>query len=190
LRTTFTELFDEPHLGSDHHLTEAAVKDAVLVKVNLVSFGRFEKAVPFVDEELAHPTVSLGLMRLRVASLPSHVILKHASRVVERVIDRGVHVSVAGPYVRSPADDELVSRNRQVDEDPVVPSVPMVLMRCLQGDVATDDSVEERPELRGSLTDVILDSGGTLDTAKGDLNGILHGEPRFRRMSFEADRVP
>jgi hypothetical protein len=103
------------------------------------------------------------------------VIPKHASRVVEGVIDRGIHIFVEGSLVRSSADDELASRNLQIDDDPVLPSVPMVLMRRLQRDVAAGDSVEEGPELGSSLADVVFEGRGTQDAAKCDLNGILHG---------------
>jgi len=94
LWTALTSFLDEAHLGSDLDPLESVMEHAVLVKVDLVPFGCFEKSVPLVVEELADATTALVLVRLGIAPLLVAMILKHAFRVVEGVVDGGIQVLV------------------------------------------------------------------------------------------------
>jgi len=169
------DFFYEPHGASDLHPAESAMKDAVALKVDLVSFRRLDEPVPFIGEELADTTVLVVLMGLGVATPPLHVISKHPHRVVESLVDGSIQIPMSRACIGRSADDELGSGHRQADPNAVGPALlVVVVVRSLHGDPATRDVIEEGVELRRSLANVLVDRRRAVQPSKCELNEVWH----------------
>jgi hypothetical protein len=108
-------------------------------------------------------------VRLHVAALASHEILKPPADVVEGRIDRGVEILMRFVFVRGTVSDKLATRHRDVDADAVVLAVPRVPMGHLQGDVAGRDPSRQKVELGSPCTDVLLDGIRVRDSVERNL---------------------
>ena len=169
------DFLHEPHFATDLHPAEGSMKNAAALEVDLVPFRRLDEPVPLIAEELADTTAAVMLMRLGVATPPLHVILKHACRVIEGIIDGGKKIPMSRAFIGRSADDELGSGHREADPNTVGPALlVVVVVRSLQGDPATRDVIEKRVELRRSVANVLVDRWRAVQSSKGELNEVGH----------------
>jgi hypothetical protein len=175
------DLFDEPHASADREAIERVVKDAVAVEVELLALVGHDKPIPFVREQLGDAAVPCLLVRLHVASLPVHEVLKSTSGVVERRVDRRVQVLVVTIPRGHVSDDDLSAGVTNVDPNTVWVAVRRVPVRALDGDPAARDAGVDRIELIGPSPDVRLDGVGVGNIAERDLKANRHDGLSFER---------
>jgi len=114
-------------------------------------------------------------MRLDVGPADTRKVLDLALRGVERVADRDIDVGVRRVVRPRPVGRDRLTRQAQVDRDPVDPALVLVLPFGLDADVAPVDAVIERFDLLRMFADGLLDRVGRVDVAVGDLDRNGHG---------------
>jgi hypothetical protein len=122
----------------------------------------------------AEPYASPECRDLDVTTLPLHVVLKDATSVVEGIGDDRIEVLTSGCRTRAISHHEVRTGNRYLDANAMGFTVPMPMVRRLDGYTAARDAVGESLELGGSATDVFFDGWRCLDATEGDLDGDLH----------------
>jgi hypothetical protein len=112
-------------------------------------------------------------MRLHFAALNAHVLPEPPRGVGECIVDRDVKVRVP---LRSVArgDDEVASRDDELDPYAVGVTVVMMMVRSFQRDLQRDDASVVLEQLRRATFDV-------------ESNGIGGGEPTKRQLNVHPE---
>jgi len=98
--------------------------------------------------------------------------------VIERAVDRGVHILRSLPLVGTAVGDELRAGNGEIDAHAIMAAVMLVAMRSLDGDAAGDDAFVERAQLVSMPTDTRFEGVRALNVPKGNPQGEGHGPCR------------
>lgn len=111
--------------------------------------------------------------------------------MIERAVDRGVHILRSLPLVGAAVGDELRAGNGEIDAYAIVAAVMLVAMRSLDGDAAGDDAFVERAQLVSVPTDTGFEGVRALNVPKGNPQGEGHGPCRCnaRALPFQGDAL-
>jgi hypothetical protein len=107
-------------------------------------------------------------------SLALHMVLKDTPSVVEDIVDDGIEILACGIWTWANSDHEVRPGNRHLDANAMGLSVPVSMVRRLDGYAAMRDAIKKCLELRCTPIDVVCDGCRCLDAAERDLNGGLH----------------
>src|SRR5712691_8446323 len=166
-------LRNKAHLSADLELVEAAICDAVAVKIDFARVGGDEAAIA-VGQQARDPAVIGNRVRLRLAAAPPHMVFQEAARRVKGVADRNIRILVRVVRAGLAPDDDLASGNRQVDPDLEQIALLVPPMGALDDNPAGGDPVEELIEFFGPLADARLQRGRGVHVAERDLQRQTH----------------
>src|SRR5512135_1181007 len=124
LRPPVTQLLHEAHLRPHLQVREVRLQDTVPVEVDLPPVGRLEEAVAGLREEPGDAGVGGRLVGLDPPPPAAGIVLQLAPRLVERVANRDVDVTISGMFARLALDRDLFAGDLQVDSDLV--EVPLL----------------------------------------------------------------
>jgi hypothetical protein len=114
-------------------------------------------------------------MGLGVAALSVQVVLQDTAGMIERVVDGGVGILMAGLIALAVGNDERGARDVQLDANAVESTVLVVMVRRFDRDTAVGDAMGERFELAGSFAHILFDGRRGVDAMERDLDGYCHG---------------
>src|SRR5665213_98184 len=170
---TFTLVKDETDFVAFREMVETIADHGVPVHVDFVAVTGLYETVAFRLEKTGYAPVVRRLMGLDVASHGAGVVLELAARRVEGIADGDENVLMRMVFGRIALDDDLSSRNGQIDSQMV--QVALVATRArFHYDVAGHDPSEKAVKGSGMLANMGLDRRRRRHLAEGDLDWELH----------------
>jgi hypothetical protein len=107
-------------------------------------------------------------------SLPANVILQHAARMIESIVDRGVHVLMPGLIVGATRHHEIRSGDVQLHAHAIVSAMLSMMGRPLDRHATMRDAFGKSRKLGGAPSNVLVDCGGDIDASERDLDRDHH----------------
>jgi len=181
----FTILRHETHLVTDSEPLEAAIGDAVAVKIDLGAVAGLDEAAIVIGKEACDPAVITDRMQLHVAARFANVIFEQSASCIEGIANCDIGIVMRMTGCRIAADDDLAARNDQVDPHLEQVALQMARVPAFDDDMAGDDPVAEAYEVLGASADPGREGFGGVHVTKRDLKRQLHsilppGTPPYR----------
>ncbi|SRR5271155_512216 len=167
-------LRDETHLVANGERFERAVHDTVAMEIDLAAIGTQNEAAILRGQEPRDPSMVGHRVQLDVAASQTNVIFQQPASCVEGVADRDIDILMRMVSLGIAPDDNLVSRNFEVDahSKQITLLAPGVLV--FDNDAARYDPVKEAFELLGALTYSSRDGIRRVHMAESNLKRQLH----------------
>ena len=144
-------LRNKTHLVTDGQLFKPAVHNTVSMEVDLIALGAHDEAAILLRKEPRDPPMVGHRMQLDVTPPLTNMVFEQPARGVESVADRDVDILVRVMSRWITPDDDLVSRNFEIDTHPKQIALLAARVPALDNDPAGYDSVKEAVEFRGAI---------------------------------------
>jgi hypothetical protein len=145
-------LRNKTHLVTDGQLFKPAVHNAVSMEVDLIALSAEDEAAILLRKEPRDPPMVGHRMQFDVTPPLTNMVFEQPARGVKSVVDRDVDILVRVMRRGIAPDDDLVSRNFEIDTHPKQIALLAARVPALNNDPAGYDSVKEAFELRGTLS--------------------------------------
>jgi hypothetical protein len=167
-------LRDKTHLIANDQLVEATILDAVPVEVYFSTVRARDKAAVSFGQETRNPSVVGHRVQLHVAAPFASVIFEQPAGRVKSITNRNVGIFMCVVSLGIAADDDLFSRNLEVDAHSKQIALLPTGVAAFDDHPARNNPIKKVFKLLGALAYPRRDRVRSLHVAEGDLKGELH----------------
>jgi hypothetical protein len=179
LRSFVSLRFCKSHFLPSFQILEAAIRNAITVKVDIAAIPASDEAVICFRMKFRDYPVGRGLMLFHLTTPFADDILKLPPRCLERIADRYINVFMSSGHGGLTAHDNIRGiGNNEMNPDVKDIALVMAVLRAGNHDPGADNPAEEFLKLAGFLSNARLDNIGMVNAFESDLKWDLHRKPR------------